>query len=116
MHHTAHSTTLARHTSLKVCLELPHGLLPRFLPPSSVHRPLALRAGIHVSPVQLGAASIGDRWEKYGRGSMNKESSFKLLDAFYEAGGNFIDNHVHPLPGPQQRPRPRRGGVHAGRE
>ncbi|KAI0767466.1 NADP-dependent oxidoreductase domain-containing protein [Fomes fomentarius] len=24
-------------------------------------------------------------------GAMNKESSFKLLDAFYEAGGNFID-------------------------
>ncbi|KIV78480.1 hypothetical protein, variant [Exophiala sideris] len=24
-------------------------------------------------------------------GSMNKENSFKLLDAFYEAGGNFID-------------------------
>jgi len=27
-------------------------------------------------------------------GSMNKESSFKLLDAFYEAGGNFIDTAV----------------------
>ena len=24
-------------------------------------------------------------------GSMNKESSFKLLDAFRNAGGNFID-------------------------
>lgn len=24
-------------------------------------------------------------------GTMNKEDSFKLLDAFYEAGGNFID-------------------------
>ena len=24
-------------------------------------------------------------------GSMNKEQSFKLLDAFVEAGGNFID-------------------------
>ena len=24
-------------------------------------------------------------------GSMNKEQSFKLLDAFYDAGGNFID-------------------------
>ena len=34
--------------------------------------------------------SIGDRWESI-LGSMNKESSFKLLDAFYEAGGNFID-------------------------
>ena len=35
--------------------------------------------------------SIGDQWEKTGFGAMNKESSFKLLDAFYEAGGNFID-------------------------
>ena len=55
------------------------------------HRPLASRAGIHVSPIQLGAMSIGDKWEQFGMGAMNKESSFKLLDAFYEAGGNFID-------------------------
>lgn len=55
------------------------------------HRPLAPRAGVHVSPIQLGAMSIGDKWEKFGMGSMNKESSFKLLDAFYKAGGNFID-------------------------
>ncbi|KAL5533641.1 hypothetical protein ACEPAG_101 [Sanghuangporus baumii] len=39
----------------------------------------------------LGAMSIGDQWEKIGMGAMNKESSFKLLDAFYETGGNFID-------------------------
>lgn len=26
-----------------------------------------------------------------GFGDMDKESSFKLLDAFYQAGGNFID-------------------------
>jgi aryl-alcohol dehydrogenase-like predicted oxidoreductase len=25
---------------------------------------------------------------------MSKENSFKLLDAFYEAGGNFIDTAV----------------------
>lgn len=35
--------------------------------------------------------SIGDKWAAAGMGSMDKESSFKLLDAFYEAGGNFID-------------------------
>ncbi|GJF00512.1 aldo/keto reductase [Phanerochaete sordida] len=56
-----------------------------------VHRPLASRAGIHVSPLQLGAMSIGDKWHQIGMGSMDKESSFKLLDAFYAAGGNFID-------------------------
>ena len=53
------------------------------------HRPLAPLAGLHVSPIQLGAMSIGDKWEKMG--SMDKDSSFKLLDAYYEAGGNFID-------------------------
>ena len=55
------------------------------------HRPLAPLAGVHVSPIQLGAMSIGDQWQKYGMGSMDKESSFKLLDAFFDAGGNFID-------------------------
>lgn len=48
-------------------------------------------AGIHVSPIQLGAMSIGDQWHPYGMGAMDKEQSFKLLDAFYDAGGNFID-------------------------
>ncbi|KAI5119363.1 hypothetical protein M0805_008518 [Coniferiporia weirii] len=30
-------------------------------------------------------------WGKFGMGEMDKEASFKLLDAFYDAGGNFID-------------------------
>lgn len=63
-------------------------------PPKSklaVYRPLAPLAGVQVSPIQLGAMSIGDKWEKYGMGSMNKEQSMKLLDAYYEKGGNFID-------------------------
>ncbi|CAI4879795.1 BPG_G0016920.mRNA.1.CDS.1 [Saccharomyces cerevisiae] len=34
--------------------------------------------------------SIGDAWSG-AMGSMNKERAFELLDAFYEAGGNFID-------------------------
>jgi len=55
------------------------------------YRQLAPRAGVHVSPIVLGGMSIGDKWEKIGLGSMNKESSFELLDAYYEAGGNFID-------------------------
>jgi len=55
------------------------------------HRQLGPLAGLHVSPICLGAMSIGDQWEKFGMGAMDKESSFKLLDAFYEAGGNFID-------------------------
>lgn len=55
------------------------------------HRQLAPSAGLHVSPIQLGAASIGDKWAQFGTGAMNKEDSFKLLDAYYDAGGNFID-------------------------
>lgn len=55
------------------------------------HRKLAPSAGLHVSPIALGAMSIGDKWHPYGMGTMDKESSFKLLDAYYEAGGNFID-------------------------
>jgi aryl-alcohol dehydrogenase-like predicted oxidoreductase len=33
--------------------------------------------------------SVGDQWEKLGK--MNKDTSFELLDAHFEAGGNFID-------------------------
>jgi aryl-alcohol dehydrogenase-like predicted oxidoreductase len=54
------------------------------------YRILSSTAGIRVSPLQLGGMSIGDAW-KDSMGSMNKEESFRLLDAFYEAGGNFID-------------------------
>lgn len=54
------------------------------------YRVLSSTAGIRCSPLALGAMSIGDAW-KEGMGSMDKEQSFKLLDAFYEAGGNFID-------------------------
>ncbi|KAJ3492254.1 hypothetical protein NLI96_g157 [Meripilus lineatus] len=55
------------------------------------HRQLCPNAGIHVSPICLGAMSVGDKWADLGMGAMDKESSFKLLDAFYDAGGNFID-------------------------
>lgn len=54
------------------------------------YRVLSSTAGVRVSPLALGAMSIGEAW-KEGMGSMNKESSFKLLDHFFDAGGNFID-------------------------
>lgn len=54
-------------------------------------RILSSTAGVRVSPLQLGSMSIGDAWSGI-MGTMNKESAFKLLDAFYEAGGNFIDS------------------------
>lgn len=53
-------------------------------------RTLSSRAGVHVSPLCLGAMSIGDKWSEY-MGSMDKEASFKLLDAYFDMGGNFID-------------------------
>jgi aryl-alcohol dehydrogenase-like predicted oxidoreductase len=34
--------------------------------------------------------SIGEAWKDF-MGSMTKEQSFELLDAFFEAGGNAID-------------------------
>ncbi|OCH91632.1 arylalcohol dehydrogenase [Obba rivulosa] len=63
-------------------------------PPTKLgrHRQLSPLAGIHVSPICLGGGSLGyKRWGQMGMGETTKESSVKLLDAFYEAGGNFID-------------------------
>ena len=55
------------------------------------YRVLSPNCGVHVSPIQLGGMSIGDKWSQKGMGSMDKESSFKLLDAYFDNGGNFID-------------------------
>ena len=62
-------------------------------PPTALgrYRLLSKRASIYVSPLILGAQSIGDQWHAIGMGAMDKDSSFKLLDAYNEAGGNFID-------------------------
>ncbi|KAJ3774127.1 Aldo/keto reductase [Lentinula raphanica] len=62
-----------------------------------VYRTLSARAGVRISPICLGAMSIGDKWNEF-MGSMDKESSFKLLDAYFDMGGNFIDtanNYQH---------------------
>ncbi|KAF8901286.1 arylalcohol dehydrogenase [Mucidula mucida] len=65
---------------------------PAAAPPSKlgIYRVLASRAGVRVSPLQLGAMSIGDKWN-HVMGSMDKEASFKLLDTYFDLGGNFID-------------------------
>lgn len=63
-------------------------------PPESglgIYRVLAPKAGVRVSPIQLGAMSIGEKWAPFGMGAMTKEQSFKLLDAYFDKGGNFID-------------------------
>ncbi|KAH9927992.1 Aldo/keto reductase [Epithele typhae] len=66
---------------------------PAPTPPTRLgnYRQLSPLAGVHVSPLCLGAMSIGDKWASEGFGAMDKASSMKLLDAFYERGGNFID-------------------------
>ena len=57
-----------------------------------VYRRLSTTAGVHVSPLQLGALTIGDNEEwSLAMGRTDKESSLELLDAYYDAGGNFID-------------------------
>jgi aryl-alcohol dehydrogenase-like predicted oxidoreductase len=66
------------------------GAAPEPTTPLGRYRVLSSTAGVRVSPLQLGAMSIGDAWNRF-MGSMNKEQSFALLDAFVAAGGNFID-------------------------
>ncbi|KAK7724304.1 putative aryl-alcohol dehydrogenase aad14 [Diaporthe eres] len=69
------------------------GLFPLVPSPSTELgrlRVLSSSAGIRVSPLQLGAMSLGSAWSQ-ATGSISKEEVFKLLDAFVEAGGNFID-------------------------
>ncbi|KAK0449062.1 NADP-dependent oxidoreductase domain-containing protein [Desarmillaria tabescens] len=39
-----------------------------------IYRVLSSRAGVRVSPLALGAMSIGDKWGPHGMGSMHKES------------------------------------------
>lgn len=54
------------------------------------YRILGPNCGLRVSPLQLGAMSIGQAWEDI-MGTMKKDDAFDLLDAYVEAGGNFID-------------------------
>ncbi|KAG7093276.1 hypothetical protein E1B28_006959 [Marasmius oreades] len=67
-------------------------LLAPPIPPTKlgIYRVLSPRSGARVSPLCLGAMSLGDKWNEV-MGSMDKESSFKLLDAYFDRGGNFID-------------------------
>ncbi|KAF5347374.1 hypothetical protein D9758_011289 [Tetrapyrgos nigripes] len=59
-------------------------------PPSKlgIYRPLSLKAGVRVSSLVLGGASVGsgDSGWKSVWGEMDEEKSYKLLDKFYELG------------------------------
>jgi len=54
------------------------------------YRILSPNCGLRVSPLQLGAMSIGQA-NASSLGSMTKEASFELLDTYYDMGGNYID-------------------------
>jgi aryl-alcohol dehydrogenase-like predicted oxidoreductase len=54
------------------------------------YRILSSTAGVRVSPIALGALSLGKSWSSI-MGAVDEEQSFQLLDAYTDAGGNFID-------------------------
>lgn len=54
------------------------------------HRILSPSAAVRVSPLALGAMNFGEPWKKF-MGECSKETAFKMMDYFYESGGNFID-------------------------
>ncbi|KAJ3028630.1 hypothetical protein HDV00_010117 [Rhizophlyctis rosea] len=54
------------------------------------YKVLSPHAGVRVSPICLGAMNFGDKWQAM-LGECSKEEAFKIMDTFYEAGGNFID-------------------------
>jgi aryl-alcohol dehydrogenase-like predicted oxidoreductase len=59
--------------------------------PLDRHRILSKTAGVRVSPLCLGAMSLGKTWSSLLSGGIDEAQSFELLDYFYKNGGNFID-------------------------
>ncbi|KAI6082005.1 putative aldo/keto reductase [Hypoxylon rubiginosum] len=54
------------------------------------HRQLAPSAAVKVSPLCLGTMGFGTQLEEL-MGRCDRNTSFEILDFFYESGGNFID-------------------------
>lgn len=55
-------------------------------PPKSLlgyHRILSPSAGVRVSPLCLGAMNFGEAWKGF-MGECSKETTFEMLDYFYE--------------------------------
>jgi hypothetical protein len=79
----AGTQTLIRHLPI-IDMSLP--------PPSKLgrYRVLSPSCGLKVSPLQLGAMSIGER-QAANLGSMDKKTAFELLDTYYDLGGNYLD-------------------------
>lgn len=55
------------------------------------HRILSPTAGVRVSPLCLGAMNFGDAWKEM-LGECNKETSFAMLDYFWDQGYEFHYN------------------------
>jgi len=55
------------------------------------YRLLSPSCGLRVSPLCLGGMSMGDAWSSVLGGGVSKEKAWEVLDAYYQAGGNFID-------------------------
>ena len=54
------------------------------------HRILSPSAGVRVSPLCLGTMNFGEAWKEF-LGECDKQTTFGILDYFYDNGGNFID-------------------------
>ena len=65
-------------------------LVPDPESPLARYRVLSPSAGVKVSPLCFGAMNLGTAWESF-LGPCDKDTSFSMLDYFYEQGGNFID-------------------------
>lgn len=58
--------------------------------PLARYRQLSPSASLKVSPLCLGSMTFGEAHsERYG--VCGKEESFKILNEYYDNGGNFID-------------------------
>ncbi|KAH8681531.1 norsolorinic acid reductase [Xylariales sp. PMI_506] len=67
--------------------------LPMAPPPKGPlgrYRLLSPSASVRVSPLCLGGMNFGNAWKDY-MGACDKATTEKILDYFYEQGGNFID-------------------------
>jgi hypothetical protein len=63
---------------------------PEPVSPLNRYRILSPNASVRVSPLVFGSMNLGTSWESF-MGGVDKEESFKLLDYYYDQGGNFID-------------------------
>ncbi|KAH6670901.1 aryl-alcohol dehydrogenase [Plectosphaerella plurivora] len=72
--------------------EVPSFMLPAPEPASDLgrYRILSSTAGVRVSPLCLGAMSFGTALAGV-MGAVSAEQAFKIMDAYADAGGNFID-------------------------